>query len=369
MNVRSGARVVGAVARKDLQVALTQRLLVALGIVIPANFLLLFMIFALTGGQAPTAVVMEGRGPLAQRFLDEMRGAHSFIVLPMSARDAQDAISAGRVVAVVTIPADFDRRLQAGDQVELPVRVDNLQTDFTNDIRRAVPMTVTRFEAAAFPGRVSVHAEESDAYAQDTGYIAYLAVSVAVLGLLLAGILQGASSAAAEHESGTVIELALCPAPRWTIVLGKLLAALTLNAASGIVVLAIVIALEGSLPAHPWEALGFAALLMIAFASLGVLIGNLVRRRQVAIPLSIVLSLPLFFISGPFGPINWLGALPRLLATFSPAYYGIGAFQHAFHGYQASQVSLGVDVFVLAALAATAVLLAARTLRPVGSSS
>jgi ABC-type transport system involved in multi-copper enzyme maturation permease subunit len=360
-------RVIAAVARKDLQVAFTQRLLIALGVIVPVNFLLLFMLFALNGGQAPTAVVLDDHGPLAQQFVAEMRGARSFQVTEMTWAQAQNAIAQGRIVAIVRLPADFDSRLGAGETVVIPVTVNNLQTDFTNDIRRAVPMTVTRFDADAFPGQISVKAQEIDLYRHDTDYIPYLAVSVAVLGMLLAGILQGATSAAKEHESSTVIELALSPAPKWAIVTGKLLAVLALNAISGGIVLAIVVALEGGLPSRPFEVLGVALLLMIAFAGLGVLVGNVVRRRQAAIPLSLAISLPLFFISGPFGPINWLGSVPALLARISPAYYGIGAFQDAFHGYVTSQTGLTGDVFALGLLAVATVLLGARTLRPRGA--
>jgi ABC-2 type transport system permease protein len=364
MNLRGDLRAVRAVMRKDIKVAFTQRLLVGLGIVIPVNFLLLFMLFAINGGQAPTAVVMEDHGPLAQKFLAALEGAHSFQITQLSVGQAQMEMSAGEVVAIITVPPSFDSDLSAGRPVELPVAVNNLQVDFTNDIRRAVPMTVTSFYAAAYPGQVTVRASEVDVQPTDTGYIPYLAVSVAVLGLLLAGILQGAQSAAKEHEAATVIELVLSPAAPWAIVGGKMLAALAVNAVSGVVVLILVVALVGSPPAHPVEVLGFALLLMTAFASLGILVGNLVRRRQAAIPLAIGTSLPLFFVSGPFGPINWLGQLNSVIAHLSPAYYGMAAFQHAFHGYQAAQTSLVEDVVVLFVLAAVCLMAGATTLKP-----
>jgi ABC-2 type transport system permease protein len=272
-------------------------------------------------------------------------------------------------VAIVTIPEGFDRELSAGRPVDLPVVVNNLQTDFTNDIRRAVPMTVTSFYADAYPGQVSVQAREVDVQLHDTGYIPYLAVGVAVLGLLLAGILQGAQSAAREHESATVIELVLSPASLWAITVGKMLAALAVNAISGVVVVLLVIALIGSLPVNPLEVAGFAVLLMTAYAALGVVLGNLVRRQQAALPLALGMALPLFFMSGPFGPINWLGGLSGLLGHVSPAYYGIAAFQHAFHGYQAAQTNLTTDMIVLAVVAVLGVIAGARTLRPRGASA
>lgn len=364
MSLQADLRVVRSVLRKDLKVAFTQRLLIGLGVVIPVNFLLLFMLFAVSGGQAPTAVVMEDNGPLAQKMLAAMEGAHSFSITEMTATQATQEMAAGHVVAIVTIPASFDDDLAAGRAVRLPVVVNNLQVDYTNDIRRAVPMSVTSFYAQAYPGQVSVTAREVDLQRSDTGYVEYLAVSVAVLGLLMAGVLQGSMSAASEHESATVIELVLSPAARWAVIAGKILAALLVNAISGIVVLVIVTILVGRLPAYPLEAVGFALLLMATFASLGIVVGNLLRRRTAAIPLAIATSLPLFFISGPFGPVNWLGAVNADIAKVSPAFYGMSAFQHAFHGYQAAQSTLGEDAAVLAVIAIAALFAGAATLKP-----
>lgn len=364
MSLAKNIRVIRATARKDLQLALTQRLLLGIGIALPVNFLVLFMLFALNGGQAPTAVVMQEHGPLAQKFLTAMRGAHSFQITEMEAGAAAQEIAAGRIIAVVTVPATFDTDLDAGRPVALPVTVNNLQTDFTNDIRRAIPLSVTAFYADAYPGLVSVRASEVDLHSADTGYIPYLAVSVAVLSLLIAGILQGAFSSAREHDGATLIMIALSPASRFAVVLGKLLAALAVNAVSGLLVIFVVVLLVGSLPVHPLEILGIAVLLMTAFASLGLLIGNLVRSRRAAIPLSLSIAMPLFFMSGPFGPPNWLGPVPTLLSHLSPAYYGIAAFQHGFHGFETAQTSLTVDLIVLAAMAVVAAALSTLTLKP-----
>jgi hypothetical protein len=56
---------------------------------------------------------------------------------------------------------------------------------------------------------------------------------------------------------------------------------------------------------HWSELLGFILLLMLTFVAAGTLIGTLVRRQQAVIPLSIGLSIPIFFISGAFGPATW----------------------------------------------------------------
>src|SRR5579864_3924993 len=104
--------VIRAVALNDIRSALTERLFTSISILLPLNFLLLFLLFVLTGGQAPTAVVMDDTGPYAQQFLQAMQETRSFTLAQTSADEAQRLMQQGRIVAIVTVPRDFDAALQ-----------------------------------------------------------------------------------------------------------------------------------------------------------------------------------------------------------------------------------------------------------------
>src|SRR5215469_5069586 len=132
-------RVIWACLKKDLKSALTEPLYTLVSIVLPLNVLLLMSLLVISGGLAPTAVVMQDQGPLAQQFYAAMEGAHSFVVQQATTQQADMLIKQGRVVATVTIPADFDARMQAHLPVQMQATINNLNTDFTNDIRRADP--------------------------------------------------------------------------------------------------------------------------------------------------------------------------------------------------------------------------------------
>ena len=144
-------RVVWACAKKDFRAALTDRLFTMLSLFIPVNVLILMSLFVLAGSNAPTAVVMEDLGPYAQAFYQAMSQAHSFRLQTASATEAEHLITAGQIVAVVTIPANFDAKIQQNQPVQVGVKINNLNTDFTNDIRRAIPLSITSFYAKAFP--------------------------------------------------------------------------------------------------------------------------------------------------------------------------------------------------------------------------
>src|SRR5215467_9317438 len=104
-------RVMWACLKKDHKSALTEPLYTLVSIILPLNVLLLMSLLVISGGLAPTAVVMQDSGPLAQQFYAAMKGAHSFVVRQATAEQAEALLEQGRVVAVVTIPADFDTRI------------------------------------------------------------------------------------------------------------------------------------------------------------------------------------------------------------------------------------------------------------------
>jgi hypothetical protein len=79
-------RVIWAMALKDIKSSLTERAFMITSIIIPINFLLLFLLFALTGGQAPTAVVLKDNGPYAQQLLAAMEHSHSFVIQQTASR-------------------------------------------------------------------------------------------------------------------------------------------------------------------------------------------------------------------------------------------------------------------------------------------
>ena len=356
-------RVIWACMKKDIQVALTDRIFVILGVFLPVNFLILFSLFVLSGGQAPTAVVMNDTGPYAQQFYRSMAGAHSFALRKTTASEAQSLITAGRIVAVVTIPADFDTQIQKNQPVTVNVDINNLNTDFTNDIRRAVPLSITSFYAKAFPNVVTIVPQETDQYRQDTDYIPYLTVSILVIALVVGGLLQSGTSAAREWENATMKELLLSPASRWAVVTGKMLGALAMSLMSVLVVLAVLIFIIGVRPLHWDETIGFTLLTLAIFIALGTLLGTLLKQRQAFTGLAFGVAIPLFFISGAFGPVSFNVPILQVIAQITPVYYAIVLQQHAFHGFDLITYGLVVNTLILVGFAIGFILLSALVLR------
>jgi ABC-2 type transport system permease protein len=356
-------RVVLACMKKDIKSALAERIFTIISVFVPVNVLILLSLFAVSGGQAPTAVVMNDTGPYAQQFYNAMSHAHSFVLQKASASDAQNLISTGRIVAVVTIPADFDARIRQNQPVQVGVQINNLNTDFTNDIRRAIPLSITSFYAKAFPSLVDITPHEIDLQPRDTDYIPYLTVSILVIGLTLAGVLQSGIASAREYESETIKELLMAPVSRWAVILGKMLGAFAMSIASVIVVLLVLIGIIGVRPVHWGEVIGFTLLALLIFIALGTLLGTLIKERQPVIALSFGICLPLFFLSGAFGPISFTTPAIEVIARLFPVYYAIVLQQHAFHNFILDTNGIAVNALILGAYAVGLVIIAALVLR------
>nr|HET6903081.1 ABC transporter permease [Ktedonobacteraceae bacterium] len=356
-------RVIWACMKKDIKSALTERVFTILSVFVPVNILILLSLFVLSGGQAPTAVVMQDNGPYAQQFYTAMSHAHSFRLQQASASDAENLIQTGRIVAVVTIPSNFDTSIQRNQPVQVGVQINNLNTDFTNDIRRAVPLSITSFYAKAFPNLVPITPHEIDLHAQDTDYIPYLTVSILVVGLTLAGILQSGTASAREYENETIKELLLSPASRWSIIVGKMLGAFVMSLAAVVVVLAVLIFIIGVWPVNWGEVIGFTLLCLVIFIAWGTLLGTLIKQRQPVTALTFGTSIPLFFLSGAFGPISFTTPAIQFIAQLFPIYYAIVLQQHAFHGFILNTYGISTNVLILVGYAVALIIIASVALR------
>jgi ABC-type transport system involved in multi-copper enzyme maturation permease subunit len=326
-------RIMWACAKKDFHTSLTERIFLLTLIMIPLQYLFLFIIFVLPADHAPTAVVMLDNGPRARQLYNAMDNAHSFSLSQASYQDAESRLAAGKIVAVVTIPANFDASVDKNLPVRIPVQINNLNTDFTEDIRRAVPLSITEFYAKAYPSTIKVGSHEHDFYPQDTGYIPYIGVSILVLALALGGAIQSGTSWAREWELGTMKELLLSPASRWSLIAGKMVGAFFMALVSSFIVLLALIFPLHTHPMHLGETLLYMLLTLLIFSALGTLIGTLVRQRRLITTIVLGSSLFVFFVSGPLGPPSFDTAIINFISKMFPLGYAIAGEQHAFHGY------------------------------------
>jgi len=356
-------QVIWACMKKDIKSSLTERSTLIQCVTLPVNYLILLSLFVLSGSNAPTAVVMQDRGPYAQMFYDAMSHAHSFRLLTLSAPEAQAELRDGKLVAVVTLPPDFDARLARRAPVQLQVQVNNLNTDLTDDVRRALRLSITTLYARAFPTLVTIVPQEQDAYPQDTDYIPFLAVSILVISVMVTGLLQAGMGAAREWEKETIKEVLLAPTGVWPIVLGKMLGALVMGLVPVAVVLGVLVAVVGDWPAHVVLAVGVSLLTLLVFDAAGVMLGLALKQRMTLTTITRAVSVPLFFLSGVFAPITFSTAPVQVMARLTPVHYAVVLEQYAFKGFVTDTLGVLPTTLLLCGFAVVFGLLAALALR------
>lgn len=340
-------RVIWACLLKDLKSMLTERAFLFQCIILPINYNLLLLLFALSGSNAPTAVVMGENGPYAQQFYQALASAHSFHLQLASASDAASLLQSGEIVAVVSIPTDFDTQVALDRPTSVGLQVNNLTTDLTDDVRRGVRLAVTTTASQVFSGQISIVAEEHDQYPSDHDYIPFLSIAALVIGIMVGGLLQAGMTAAREWEQQTMPELLLSPASRSAMASGKMLAAALVSLAASSLSLAFVTLVIGDWPVAWGEVLTFTVLASCLFVAVGTWLGTVLRRRQTLTLLVRGCSVPLFFLSGIFAPISFSTPGVQFLARLFPIHYLLVLEQHAFFGMRLNTLSVLENLLIL----------------------
>ncbi len=321
------------VMKNELLLNLVRPLSSVLTILVPINFLILFVLFAIGGAKVPVGLVAGQTGAYGSQLTSAIEHSITYRAQTINSPVSGTAlIQAHHTVATIQIPHSFTSQLSTNNHASVHLTINNLNSDFANDIRRGMPLVLYQFDAANFPGKIPVTYREVDTYPKTVTFLSFLSVSIQTVALLIGGLLFGGRGTAREWEKGTIKELMLAPISPWSVVMGKLAAGMVSGMVSAMLVF-IVLLFFGVRPVAWGELTGVFLVTLFVFVSLGVAIGSLVKSQFIVIPLSFALGLPLFFLSGAFGPIAWSTPVAADIASVFPVLYANVIFQHAIEGY------------------------------------
>jgi ABC-2 type transport system permease protein len=354
-----------AVARHWIALGVRDRRFLLVAMLLPLNYMFLFLITVINGNQAPTALVVADHGPYARAFVRSLRSTDSFAMRSMDAAQARAAFIAGRVVARVTIPAGFDREVVRGHAAPVSLSVDNIENDFVDDLRRGMDQAINRFAAQRAPGGAFMVQQERDLHHRAIAYTPYVMVSVVVIALMVGGLFYGGTAAAREYEQRSIIDIILAPRSRVSILLGMSLGTSIVAAPGGLLLLTVV-AFAFRMTAASWLELACGCVLVLfLYAAVGVLLGTVMRQRNGLSGLAVLVAIPMLSLSGAFYPVSWSSPVIGTIASFFPTYYANAIFQHAFYAVRTTPIALWIDyvaviAFAVAMLAAGTALMAHR---------
>lgn len=344
-------RATWAIARKDFSVWLRQPPVIAATVMPAVVFMAIIVISAAAVGRNPIALVVLDSSPPARQFARVVESSDAFLARPASPIEAERLLANLDVAAVVTIPADFSANLAAHRPDPVTIKINNLNLDFTNDLRRSLPAAIDRYYAQQAGNPVSVSVVEADLRTQDVDLVQFEIVPNLVLLLTLAGVVNCGLATAREFEDLTIKELLLAPISRSTVIAGKLLAGWLTTLLLSLIVL-VVGALTGELrPAGSYWLLALAVIALFGLASAGVgaALGAALRRYTPVIGLGINIAIYLFFLSGGIGVAAFLPSWVQAIARFTPTYYAVHALQMSVFYQSTDQLARDLTVLVATA--------------------
>jgi uncharacterized protein YjbI with pentapeptide repeats/ABC-type Na+ efflux pump permease subunit len=348
----------------EIKHLLRARFFLFLTLIQAMTFLFLVSLFGLTGAYAPTALIDEDGGPYARALIKQLELAHhSFDLRVMDRSVAQAAIQRGEIAAIITIPVGFSEALAQGKSASIHVIVDNVNTDMTEDIQRALPSALVGLGRQLQLPNIYVDVSEQDLIDHDTGFIPYLVVSGLALDAFVIASVLSAMTVAREFESGTVRLLALAPVPPLVPILGRVLATSLIAALVMLLPVAIAIWGYGIYPLHLWEMLGVLLLSIAIFSCVGVALGALLKRTLPVASLVFGLAMPLYLCSGALEPERLDGNLIWTIAHISPVYYSVGILEWSFHNFEVTPEPIWGNFLALLACAVLTLWLASHLLR------
>ncbi len=346
--INTRIRVIWAIFRKDLVIWLRNGRNIVATVVPPLAFLLVQALGAAAVGRSPVALVTLDHGPQGQLMQQIFHQADVFRITDATPSQAQQLFHDVQVIAIITIPADFSARVERHDPSPVIVHVNNLNLDFTNDVRRSVPDAITQFyQAQGSNSPILLTMHEQNLRSRDVQLFQYSVLPTIILLLTLSGLVTSSIAAAREWESRTVKEMLLAPIARVDLIVGKVLAGFITTFCLGLLIFLLATVLGWIQPEGIYwlNSLLIMALVALFSTGLGVALGAALQKTQPVIALAINVAIYLFFLAGGVGVLAFEPLWLQNLASFVPLTYGIHALEQAVF-YSASD-QFGRDVLVL----------------------
>jgi ABC-2 type transport system permease protein len=370
-HLRDKARRVRALVVKETRQVIRDPSSIAIGVVLPMILILLFGYgLSLDVKNVPVAVVVENPTPAAMELVAGFQLSPYFHVqITRSMPPAERLMLQRSVDAIVRIPSDFERRVNAG-HAEVQVLLHGGDANRARIIQGYVQGAIQAWNARqAAEGKVmDTAAGKADDMTAAGGSVAvqmrlwfndanesryFLVPGLIVLVMTLIGALLTAMVMAREWERGTLESLFVTPVRSEEILLGKTIPYFLL----GMIGLALCVIsakylfhvpLRGTLPVL----LGASMLYVLVALGIGLLISSAVKNQLVASQLALLATfMPALMLSGFLFDLRSMPTPIRLITYVLPARYYVTLLQTIFLAGNVWQVIVP-NMLVLATMTA-----------------
>jgi ABC-2 type transport system permease protein len=350
---------------------------IASALIPPFGMALMLVVLSLTVTQEPVGLVIQSQGAYSRQMADMLEAdTDAYALKVMNMQQATQALHDQYIAAIIIIPPDFDQHVIT-HTAHLQLILNNIDIDFSDDIRRSVQRSIGQFDDAALSSQATTAAtgasdssnpylisiDEHDLRQTNVDFLRYQVIPVFILLVLHVGLMGTALLCAQDRQRGTARYLVLAPVSDWVFVSGRLLggfcaSCLVVIVAGGICLLLGVLAP----PADHWPALTtlFVATALSA-SGMGAILGTFLRgTRNIALAASL-LATYCFFLGGGFTTVAFLPQWIQTICAFDPFRYAIDGMRQAL--FYPDLTGFSTDLAVLIGTAVGAVLLGSLVVR------
>ncbi|MBY8825314.1 ABC transporter permease [Sphingomonas colocasiae] len=309
----------------------------------PANRTILFapaLIQALLFGygatydltRVPYAVVDQSRSAASGEFLARLDGTGVFRRKATLASNDQiaDLVDNGDVLLALSIPADFERRLSAGETAPIQVILDGRNSSTAGAAAGQIG-TIAADYAASRGGAPPIVVERRAWYNPNLESRWTLMPALIAALSLMQTLLIAALSVAREREQGTFDQLLVTPLTPIQILIGKALPSIMVGLIQSTIILLIIrfwfqIPMNGSY--------GLLYLGLVSFTGAGVGLGLSISAvsltMQQAMLYTFLIIMPLMLLSGLLTPVHNMPELLQILTYINPLRWGIDLVRRVY---------------------------------------
>jgi len=311
-----------------------------------AGFLPALMMLAtfglLFGGKTafPVAVVNYDTGDYGELFIETMAEVESplgggyYAPMELSEAEAWEKYNSFAIDAVWIIPEDFSQRLLAGDQPKIDEYFQNYNDDRAKNHRVYPTEVLWRFyEKLENDPNIQLAAPPllmREEYPRDNivGWFPLVGVAVALLGAMLAGMINIFALTQQEQVAGITTEIGLASRSLNLFLLSKLAFSLMMALVSTALILGALYLWAGvSAGTYIWAALLLAGLVALFWAGLALILSFLAGQALGGGIVVVAAGLIVFFIAGGMTPVRYMPGNIWWLIQFFPNTYAVDPFR------------------------------------------
>ena len=312
---------------------------IAIAFLMPIFLLLLFGYgVSLDSEHIPVALVVEQPGADSADFAAAFHQSRYFQpALYRNTRDAEQAMMAGRVNAIVVLRQDFARQLRQKDGAPVQLIVNGVDANTARIISGYVQGAWGKWlehyaQQRGLKLEVPVQLEQRVWFNSELRSRNFLVPGLVAVIMTLIGALLTAMVMSREWERGTMEALLVTPLSMSEVILGKLIPYFILGMgglllAVGMALFLFGVPLRGSL----WVLFAASALFLITALGMGLLISTVARSQFVAGQIALITTfLPAFLLSGFIFDIGSMPTVVQAITHVIAARYYVAILQTVF---------------------------------------